>query len=170
VVLRHSIWSRCYYILRDECRHITASSPLNWLSVRYKSSVADVTPSRFRPLAFSSPVLYETELHWLDISECLLFLWRSGTSFVCSTPTETPRTPPNHWSQNAIDSLGATIPPYPTRTSSSLRHFPVRHFVSQKDKHLLWSRALSCDFQILVLTRRILFDCSIDVFKIHVAF
>ena len=49
VVLRHSLLSRCYSILRDESRDITASSPLKCPSVRYKSSVAVVTPNRFRP-------------------------------------------------------------------------------------------------------------------------
>jgi hypothetical protein len=66
VVLRHSLLSRCCSILRDESRDITASSPLKCPSVRYKSSVAVITPNRFRPWGFVLPVLYDTQLHcWI---------------------------------------------------------------------------------------------------------
>jgi len=167
VVLRHSILSSCYSILRDESRDITASSPLNCPSFRYKSSVADVTPSRFRPLAFTSPVLYDTELHcWIFRSVCCFcggairrLCVRRRLKLRAPRPTIEARTRSIVWGQQSPPTLLARVQPFATSQYAILCHRRTNIYFGA-----------DCDFQILVLTRRILFDCSIDVYKIHVVF
>lgn len=163
MVLRHSVLSICYSILRDESRDITASSPLKCPSVRYKSSVADVTPSRFRPWAFASPVLYDTELHcWIFRSVCcfcgeaiLRLCVRRRLKLRAPHPTIEVRTRSIVWGQQSPPTLLTQVQPFATSQYAILCHKRTNTYFGA-----------DCDFQILVLTHRILFDCSIDVFKI----
>lgn len=130
VVLRHSMLSRCYSILRDEFRNIAASSPLKCPSVRHKSSVADVTPSRFRPWAFASPVLYDTELH-CSIFRSVCCICGEAIRRLCVRrrlmlraphPTTEARTRSIVWGQQSPPTLLTRVHPFATSQYAILSH------------------------------------------------